>query len=494
MSSSNSLLDQYLTALATSGRSQTAASLSSSSSGSNTTVTSHTQSSTGGGFASPAFTENQHRIRLCLDLPGVAAHDVTVEMQHGVLMVKGSRLLRRLVSRSSSLNDDDAESYFRQQHEFCRRFAIDTDVVDVAKMRANLHPHNGRLVIVAPKRTNQPKVVHIPVTALEEEEELEDDVEHEDDLEGKDLDDDGLLNDVEVGRYEKHQTISSIRAKSLEIRLDEKNDRLELRLARVGEAAVLEKADAVVERLLQEFGWSPKPPAAKRRSGATNPGLPVAAGANGHGFKGPVFGMVCRFTVSKGLDLLLGAEEFFAGEDCRLVVLGGGEKRYEEAVPAIEEAVDFLSRNQFGALIVVERSVPLGDAVRTGVAIDGAVSARLLESIFWPNSPLHDLAVVISGERVVAANVQLPLADADAVPPRLGSRHLAAVGVTEETDAVVVVVSEQTGAVRIATRGRLGEPVPIESFGRELRRALDSREGPAEDVADEPAHHAGSRA
>jgi len=174
--------------------------------------------------------------------------------------------------------------------------------------------------------------------------------------------------------------------------------------------------------------------------------------------------------------------------------LAGRHQRYEEAVPAIEEAVDFLSRNQFGALIVVERSVPLGDAVRTGVAIDGAVSARLLESIFWPNSPLHDLAVVISGERVVAANVQLPLADADAVPPRLGSRHLAAVGVTEETDAVVVVVSEQTGAVRIATRGRLGEPVPIESFGRELRRALDSREGPAEDVAEEPTHHAGSRA
>lgn len=90
------------------------------------------------------------------------------------------------------------------------------------------------------------------------------------------------------------------------------------------------------ERLLQEFGWSPKPAsAAKRRSGQTNPGLPVAAAPNGNGFKGPVFGMVCRFTVSKGIDLLLGAEEFFANEDCRLVVLGGGEKKYEEEVRAL---------------------------------------------------------------------------------------------------------------------------------------------------------------
>jgi starch synthase len=88
------------------------------------------------------------------------------------------------------------------------------------------------------------------------------------------------------------------------------------------------------ERLLQEFGWSPKPPA-RRRTGNTNPPMPVAAPANGNGFNGPVFGMVCRFTPSKGLNLLLGAEEFFAKEDCRLVVLGGGEKKYEEAIRAM---------------------------------------------------------------------------------------------------------------------------------------------------------------
>ncbi len=88
------------------------------------------------------------------------------------------------------------------------------------------------------------------------------------------------------------------------------------------------------ERLLQEFGWSPKPPA-RRRTGNTNPPIPVSASANGNGVQGPVFGMVCRFTPSKGLNLLLGAEEFFANEDCRLVVLGGGEKKYEEAIRAM---------------------------------------------------------------------------------------------------------------------------------------------------------------
>ncbi len=151
---------------------------------------------------------------------------------------------------------------------------------------------------------------------------------------------------------------------------------------------------------------------------------------------------------------------------------GGREARYSQVVPAIDESVEFLSRNQFGALIVIERGVPLGDMIDTGVPIDGEVSARLLESIFWPNSPLHDLAVVIRGDRIAAANVQLPLADAASVPARLGSRHQAAVGATVETDAIVVVVSEQTGAIRIAVGGTLGEPIAYDDFARSLQNAL----------------------
>jgi diadenylate cyclase len=106
------------------------------------------------------------------------------------------------------------------------------------------------------------------------------------------------------------------------------------------------------------------------------------------------------------------------------------------------------------------------------VAIDSVVSARLLESVFWPNSPLHDLAVVVSNGRIAAANVQLPIAEASTVPARLGSRHQAAVGATVETDAVVVVVSEQTGAIRIARDGELSDPIAYDDFAARLREAL----------------------
>ena len=156
--------------------------------------------------------------------------------------------------------------------------------------------------------------------------------------------------------------------------------------------------------------------------------------------------------------------------------LAGGSRRFTEMVPAVDEAVEFLSRNQFGALIVIERGVPLGEFTRTGVPIDSIISARLLESVFWPNSPLHDLAVVVSGNRIVAANVQLPIADASMVPPRLGSRHQAAVGATVETDAIVVVVSEQTGAIRIARHGGLSEPIAYDEFARALQAVLTADE------------------
>ena len=157
--------------------------------------------------------------------------------------------------------------------------------------------------------------------------------------------------------------------------------------------------------------------------------------------------------------------------------LGRGERQLAETVPAIDEAVEFLSRNQFGALIVIERGVPLAEIVRTGVPIDSVISARLLESIFWPNSPLHDLAVVVSGNRIAAANVQLPIADASTVPARLGSRHQAAVGATVDTDAIVVVVSEQTGAIRIARSGELSDPIAYDDFAPALRAALTADDG-----------------
>ena len=141
-------------------------------------------------------------------------------------------------------------------------------------------------------------------------------------------------------------------------------------------------------------------------------------------------------------------------------------------VRAVAESVDFLSKSQFGAIIVIERSLGMDNLMRAGTKLDAEVDARLLQAIFWPNSPLHDLAVVIRGDRLAAASVQLPLAPAGAVPSRLGSRHRAAVGVTLESDCLVVVVSEETGNIRLATSGELSAPIPRDKFEQELAHRL----------------------
>ncbi|MGA1076831.1 MAG: diadenylate cyclase, partial [Ilumatobacteraceae bacterium] len=128
---------------------------------------------------------------------------------------------------------------------------------------------------------------------------------------------------------------------------------------------------------------------------------------------------------------------------------------------AIAESVEYLAKNRFGALLVLERRTGLGGLVEGGVELDALVSARLVETIFYPNSALHDLAVVVRGDRIVAAGVQLPLPEGGVpISPQLGSRHRAAVGLTLESDALVVVVSEETGAVRVAEQGVLSEPIP----------------------------------
>jgi len=122
----------------------------------------------------------------------------------------------------------------------------------------------------------------------------------------------------------------------------------------------------------------------------------------------------------------------------------------------ISAAAARLSASRTGAIMVVEGQVALGEFVETGVRIDARVSAELLESIFYPGGPLHDMAVIIRGERIAAARVQLPLTEAgDIKGPDLGSRHRAAVGITSGSDALCVVVSEQTGVISLAHDGML---------------------------------------
>jgi diadenylate cyclase len=124
----------------------------------------------------------------------------------------------------------------------------------------------------------------------------------------------------------------------------------------------------------------------------------------------------------------------------------------EELITALTE----LSAARIGAIIVIERQVALGEFIETGIRIDAKVTAELLKTIFHPGTALHDMAVIIRGDRVVAAGVQLPLAEAGSIGGvELGSRHRAAIGITAGSDATCLIVSEETGIISLAENGKL---------------------------------------
>lgn len=154
-----------------------------------------------------------------------------------------------------------------------------------------------------------------------------------------------------------------------------------------------------------------------------------------------------------------------------------GRHVYSESIEAVAKAAFDLSRRRHGALIVVERDTGLQDYVDTGVVVDAVVSPELIAGIFFPNSPLHDGAAIIRADRIAAAACTLPLSETR-LPEELGTRHRAAVGVTERSDAISVVVSEETGRVSIAADGRLVYRARDEADLRdELVRLLGSRNG-----------------
>ncbi len=150
-------------------------------------------------------------------------------------------------------------------------------------------------------------------------------------------------------------------------------------------------------------------------------------------------------------------------------------RRRQDVAPIIEsvvEACDFLARNRIGAIIALERQIGLGAAIEGGTLLDAHVSARLLQTIFWPNSALHDLGVVIRQERVVAAGVQFPMAEQGELDGDFGSRHRAALGVTLESDCIAVVVSEERGEIRIAESGKLSDTITADRLRNLLLKRL----------------------
>lgn len=142
--------------------------------------------------------------------------------------------------------------------------------------------------------------------------------------------------------------------------------------------------------------------------------------------------------------------------------------RTEHAVDVIVDACEHLANERIGALIAVERRTGLQDYARTGVRLDSPVSEDLLVYIFMPKSPLHDGAVIVRGDRIVAAGCVLPLSDNFAAGDSLGTRHRAGLGLSEVTDALSVIVSEETGKISLASNGRLIRGMN----GERLRRVL----------------------
>ena len=158
----------------------------------------------------------------------------------------------------------------------------------------------------------------------------------------------------------------------------------------------------------------------------------------------------------------------------------GSQRAMEDVVTAMCKAAEELSQRRYGALIAIERSVKLGGLVEGGETLDARLSARLLESIFWPSNPLHDLGVVVRGNRVVAASVQYPLAEEGLLPRRFGSRHRAAIGLTLESDCLVIIVSEQNGAISLAEQGKLMYDISSQKLHDQLIERLRSSVKPKE--------------
>lgn len=148
-------------------------------------------------------------------------------------------------------------------------------------------------------------------------------------------------------------------------------------------------------------------------------------------------------------------------------------------IDELARASDHLSRQRIGALFVLERNTGLNEYAATGIPIGAGVSAALLENIFTPNTPLHDGACIIRGDRVLAAAAFLPLTDSAQPGSELGSRHRAALGISEQSDAIAVAVSEETGWISVAVEGRLIRRLEDRALRELLTRMYRPKTSPA---------------
>jgi len=150
-----------------------------------------------------------------------------------------------------------------------------------------------------------------------------------------------------------------------------------------------------------------------------------------------------------------------------------GKRQVKQVIMPLVMAAINMSRGKVGALIVIERSMPLDDIVATGDVIDANINQRLVENIFFKNSPLHDGAMIISKRRIKAAGCILPVSHDLNIPKDLGLRHRAAMGISQESDAVAVVVSEETGGISVALNGTFRLRLSAEELESILTKELE---------------------
>src|SRR5699024_410784 len=148
------------------------------------------------------------------------------------------------------------------------------------------------------------------------------------------------------------------------------------------------------------------------------------------------------------------------------------EEILEQMIKSIVESCDYMAKRRIGALITIERDTGIGDYAETGIAINGKLTHQLLTNIFTPNTPLHDGAVIIKGEEIEAAACYLPLSESPFISKELGTRHRAAMGISEVTDAVTIVVSEETGKISCTKNGELHRAIDLETLSEYLQEHL----------------------
>ena len=145
-------------------------------------------------------------------------------------------------------------------------------------------------------------------------------------------------------------------------------------------------------------------------------------------------------------------------------------------VEALDQAIQYMSKRRIGALITIQMNTGLEDYIETGIKLDANITGALLINIFIPNTPLHDGAVIIKDNKIAVAAAYLPLSESNLIPKELGTRHRAAVGISEVTDALTIVVSEETGGVTITKNNELIRDLARQDYLKLLRNELVPKE------------------